>query len=71
MSVLLKFVVLTYVLAIPLQVPFARLKKANVILLYLKVNQINYDTPENSRNKILFENLTPLIPNRTIGYGVR
>ena len=26
----------------------------------LKVNQINYDTPENSRNKILFENLTPL-----------
>ena len=28
----------------------------------LKVNQINYDTPENSRNKILFENLTPLFP---------
>ncbi len=30
----------------------------------LKVNQINYDTPENSRNKILFENLTPLFPTQ-------
>ena len=30
----------------------------------LKVNQINYDTPENSRNKILFENLTPLVPTQ-------
>jgi transcription termination factor Rho len=29
----------------------------------LKVDQINYDTPENSRNKIAFENLTPLHPN--------
>ncbi|MDE2421482.1 MAG: transcription termination factor Rho [Gammaproteobacteria bacterium] len=28
----------------------------------LKVNQINYDSPENARNKILFENLTPLFP---------
>src|SRR6476619_6663962 len=26
----------------------------------LKVNEINFDKPENSRNKILFENLTPL-----------
>ncbi len=29
----------------------------------LKVNQINFDKPESSRNKILFENLTPLFPN--------
>jgi len=29
----------------------------------LKVNQINYEAPENSRNKVLFENLTPLFPN--------
>ncbi|GLS82280.1 transcription termination factor Rho [Paraferrimonas haliotis] len=29
----------------------------------LKVNQVNYDRPENSRNKILFENLTPLHAN--------
>ncbi|MFW1678067.1 transcription termination factor Rho [Pontibacter sp. JAM-7] len=26
----------------------------------LKVNEINYDQPENAKNKILFENLTPL-----------
>lgn len=29
----------------------------------LKVNQINLDKPENSKNKILFENLTPLFPD--------
>ncbi|HEX5359765.1 MAG TPA: transcription termination factor Rho [Fluviicoccus sp.] len=28
----------------------------------LKVNHINYDSPESARNKILFENLTPLFP---------
>jgi transcription termination factor Rho len=28
----------------------------------LKVNEVNFDRPENSRNKILFENLTPLQP---------
>lgn len=26
----------------------------------LKINQVNFDKPENARNKILFENLTPL-----------
>ncbi|MBQ0719635.1 MAG: transcription termination factor Rho [Gammaproteobacteria bacterium] len=29
----------------------------------LKVDQINLDRPENARNKILFENLTPLFPD--------
>ena len=29
----------------------------------LKVSQINFDKPETSKNKILFENLTPLFPN--------
>jgi len=29
----------------------------------LKVNEINFDKPESSRNKILFENLTPLFPD--------
>jgi transcription termination factor Rho len=29
----------------------------------LKVDQINFDTPENSRNKVAFENLTPLHPD--------
>ena len=29
----------------------------------LKVNEVNYAAPEQSRNKVLFENLTPLFPN--------
>jgi transcription termination factor Rho len=32
----------------------------------LKVNEINFDKPESSRNKILFENLTPLFPNKRL-----
>jgi transcription termination factor Rho len=32
----------------------------------LKVNQINFDRPESSKNKILFENLTPLFPNERL-----
>ena len=28
----------------------------------LKVDEINFDAPENCRDKILFENLTPLFP---------
>jgi len=30
----------------------------------LKVNHINFDAPENAKNKILFENLTPLFPTK-------
>jgi len=29
----------------------------------LKVNEINFDQPEHSRHKVLFENLTPLFPD--------
>ena len=29
----------------------------------LKVDQINFEAPENAKNKVLFENLTPLHPN--------
>ena len=29
----------------------------------LKVDEINFERPENAKNKILFENLTPLFPN--------
>ena len=32
----------------------------------LKVDQINSDSPENSKNKVLFENLTPLFPQRRL-----
>jgi transcription termination factor Rho len=30
----------------------------------LKVSEINFEPPENTKNKILFENLTPLFPNQ-------
>jgi transcription termination factor Rho len=32
----------------------------------LKVNEINFDVPENAKNKVLFENLTPLFPNKRL-----
>ena len=32
----------------------------------LKVSEINFDSPENRRKKILFENLTPLHPNERL-----
>jgi transcription termination factor Rho len=32
----------------------------------LKVGQINFDSPENARNKVLFENLTPLHPTKRL-----
>ncbi|GAA4494669.1 transcription termination factor Rho [Pseudaeromonas sp. ZJS20] len=32
----------------------------------LKVDRVNYDRPENARNKILFENLTPLHPTQRL-----
>lgn len=32
----------------------------------LKVDEINYGTPENTRQKILFENLTPLFPTERL-----
>ncbi|MEJ2680501.1 MAG: transcription termination factor Rho [Gammaproteobacteria bacterium] len=32
----------------------------------LKVSEINYDRPENTKNKILFENLTPLFPQELL-----
>lgn len=41
-------------------------KESERYFALLKVNQINFDTPENSRNKILFENLTPLFPTEQL-----
>jgi transcription termination factor Rho len=32
----------------------------------LKINRVNFDKPENSRNKILFENLTPIHPDERL-----
>ena len=38
-------------------------KEAERYFALLKVDEINFDAPENTRNKILFENLTPLFAN--------
>jgi len=32
----------------------------------LKVDHINFEAPENAKNKVLFENLTPLFPNKRL-----
>jgi transcription termination factor Rho len=36
----------------------------------LKVSEINFESPENARNKILFENLTPLFANERLHMAV-
>ena len=36
----------------------------------LKVDKINFDNPEKARNKIAFDNLTPLYPNKQLGMEV-
>lgn len=41
-------------------------KEAERYFALLKVNEINNDAPENAKNKILFENLTPLFPNERL-----
>lgn len=38
-------------------------KESERYFAMLKVDKINYDAPENTRNKVLFENLTPLHPD--------
>lgn len=41
-------------------------KEAERYFALLQVNDINFEKPEASRNKILFENLTPLFPNEQL-----
>ena len=41
-------------------------KESERYFAMLKVDQINYDLPENTRNKVAFENLTPLHPNKRL-----
>ena len=41
-------------------------KDAERYFALLKVNKINFDEPEQGRNKIAFDNLTPLYPNKRI-----
>ena len=61
-----KYGALIYAPAIPSPVKFAPPKDGERYFALLKVNQINFDKPENSRNKILFENLTPLFPDERL-----
>ena len=35
----------------------------------LQVSKINFEEPEKARHKIAFDNLTPLYPDQTNGYG--
>ncbi len=41
-------------------------KESERYFALLKVAEINHDAPENARGKVLFENLTPLFPNRRL-----
>merc|ERR1712093_306280 len=41
-------------------------KDAERYFALLKVNQINFEDPEKGRNKIAFDNLTPLYPNKQL-----
>lgn len=41
-------------------------KEAERYFAMLKVDEINFEPPENTRNKILFENLTPLFANERL-----
>jgi len=41
-------------------------KDAERYFALLKVNQINFENPEKGRNKIAFDNLTPLYPNEQL-----
>ena len=41
-------------------------KDAERYFALLKVNQINFENPEKGRNKIAFDNLTPLYPNNQL-----
>lgn len=41
-------------------------KESERYFALLQVEEINFDKPENTKNKILFENLTPLFPNERL-----
>ncbi len=45
-------------------------KESERYFALLKVNSINFDAPENAKNKILFENLTPLFANERLNLEI-
>ena len=42
-------------------------KESERYFALLKVSEINFDDPQNARNKVLFENLKPLFPKERLG----
>jgi transcription termination factor Rho len=42
-------------------------KESERYFALLKVSEINFDDPQNARNKVLFENLKPLFPKKRLG----
>ncbi len=45
-------------------------KESERYFALLKVNEINFEPPENARNKVPFENLTPLHPTERLGLEI-
>jgi len=45
-------------------------KESERYFAMLKVDKINYDSPENTKNKVLFENLTPLFANERMALEI-
>ena len=45
-------------------------KESERYFAMLKVDKINYDAPENTKNKVLFENLTPLFANERMALEI-
>ena len=41
-------------------------KESERYFALLKVSEINFDAPENAKNRVLFENLTPLFPDERV-----
>lgn len=41
-------------------------KESERYFALLKVDEINFDTPDNAKNRVLFENLTPLFPDERL-----
>ena len=52
--------------AIQCRARFARRRKASVTSRVIKVDAINFEPPEEERNKIFFDNLTPLYPDERL-----
>ncbi|CAK9250362.1 unnamed protein product [Sphagnum jensenii] len=62
-----KFDVSDFAPAIPSAGSVRAPKEGERYFALLKVEQVNFQTPEMNAEKVLFDNLTPLYPNKRIG----